>query len=181
MIYVNEYSSIADYYNKPTLALLMNNINSEVNRIKFSAIEECKDYFAKIEEKYIEEKITKDNFDNGTDDKIILKNKQNITLKKVFINEIGQTITNNLSQINYSYYTTKDDLIIKVEVPGENSVLKSKLEKGSRYYTFYFDGLKDNDESVINEEHKVKENLKNSSKISFKIYISTNDITIGNN
>ena len=181
LIYVNEYNSISNYYNLPALKLLKNKINSELNRKKFSVIEACKDYFEKIEEKFIEEKITKNNFDNSIDDKIILKNKQKITLKRIFIDEIGQTIINNFGQTNYSYYTTKDDLIIKVELPGENSDLKTKLDKGQEFYTFYFEGIKEYDESVIKEEHKIKENLKSSSKIFFKIFISTNDITIGNN
>ena len=181
LIYVNEYSSIADYYNTPTLKFLKTKNNAEQRRIKFSVVEACKEYLEKIGDKFIEEKITKSKFENDNHKTIKLKDSEQITLKRVFVDEIGKTVTNTFDQPNYSYYTTDKDLIIKVEVPGEGADLKTKMEKGEEFYTFFFEGIKPCDESVINEKHKIHENLKNQNKFKFNFYISIKDITIGAN
>jgi hypothetical protein len=181
LIYVNEYSSIADYYNTPTIKFLKTKNNAEQRRIKFSVVEACKEYLEKIGDKFIEEKITKSKFENDNHKKIKLKDSEQITLKRVFVDEIGKTVTNTFDQPNYSYYTTDKDLIIKVEVPGEGADLKTKMQKGEEFYTFFFEGTKPCDESVINEKHKIQENLKNKNKIKFSFYISIKDITIGAN
>ena len=181
LIYVNEYSSIADYYNTPTIKFLKTKNSAEQRRIKFSVVEACKEYLEKIGDKFIEEKITKSKFENDNHNKIKLKDSEHITLKRVFIDEIGKTVTNTFDQPNYSYYTTDKDLIIKVEVPGEGADLKTKMQKGEEFYTFFFEGTKPCDESVINEKHKIQENLKNINKFKFHFYISIKDITIGAN
>ena len=181
LIYVNEYSSIANYYNTPTIKFLKTKNSAEQRRIKFSVVEACKEYLEKIGDTFFEEKIAKSNFENGNNEKIILVNFKNITLKRVFIDAIGKTVTNTFNQPNYSYYTTDKDLIIKVEVPGEGADLKTKMQKGEEFYTFFFEGTKPCDESVINEKHKIQENLKNKNKFEFNIYISIKDITIGAN
>jgi hypothetical protein len=181
LIYVNEYSSIADYYNTPTIKFLKTKNSAEQRRIKFSVVEACKEYLEKIGDKFIEEKITKSKFENDNHKKIKLKDSEQITLKRVFVDEIGKTVTNTFDQPNYSYYTTDKDLIIKVEVPGEGADLKTKMQKGEEFYTFFFEGTKPCDESIINEKHKMQENLKKQNKFKFNFYISIKDITIGAN
>ena len=181
LIYVNEYSSIANYYNIPTIKFLKNKNNAEQRRTKFSIIEACKKYLVQIGDQFIEEKIELNNFENENNDKIKLKNSLKINLKKVFIDEIGKTQTNNFYQPRYSYYTTEKDLIIKVELPGEGAQLKTKMQKADEYYKFLFDGEKPCEEDIITEKHKIKENLKNKYSFKFNIYIPIKDITIGCN
>ena len=122
-----------------------------------------------------------DNFENQNNDKIKLEKSFKINLKKVFIDEIGKTQTNNFYQPRYSYYTTEKDLIIKVELPGEGAQLKTKMQKADEYYKFLFDGEKPCEEDIITEKHKIKENLKNKYSFKFNIYIPIKDITIGCN
>jgi len=177
-ILVNEYCDISQYYNTPTIDLLKNKISGELGRVKFSVLDKCKEYFKQIGEKFIEEKIDEKNFDDESSDKIILKEKQKITLKKVFIDEIGQTLTNNFGQPYYSYYTEGKDLIINIEAPGENADIKTKCQKFEGFYIFYFKGTKPYDEEVIKREPKVRSVLKNKFSFDFKIYISVADITL---
>jgi hypothetical protein len=181
LIYVNEYSSIADYYNTPTIKFLKTKNNAEQRRIKFSVVEACKEYLEKIGDTFIEEKIAKSNFENGNNEKIILVNFKNITLKRVFIDAIGKTVTNTFNQPNYSYYTTDKDLIINIEVPGEEAETKGKVEKAQDFYIFSFMGNKPCDEAVLAENHKVSYSLKKKQDFKFSIYISVKDITLGLN
>ena len=183
LIYVNEYSTIADYYNIPTIQFLKNKNQAEQRRTKFSVIEACKKYLIEIGDQYIEEKIELDNFENENNDKIKLKNSSKISLKKVFIDEIGKTQTNTLDQPRYSYYTEDNGkiLVIDIEVPGEGADLKTKVEKDGTYYNFYFIGTKPCDQLVINQKHTVHSQLKNKIDIKFNFYISIKDITLGTN
>ena len=181
LIYVNEYSSIADYYNTPTIKFLKTKNNAEQRRIKFSVVEACKEYLEKIGDTFFEEKIAKSNFENGNNEKIILVNFKNITLKRVFIDAIGKTVTNTFNQPNYSYYTTDKDLIINIEVPGEEAETKGKVEKAQDFYIFSFMGNKPCDEAVLAENHKVSYSLKKKQDFKFSIYISVKDITLGLN
>ena len=181
LIYVNEYSSIANYYNTPTIKFLKTKNSAEQRRIKFSVVEACKEYLEKIGDTFFEEKIAKSNFENGNNEKIILVNFKNITLKRVFIDAIGKTVTNTFNQPNYSYYTTDKDLIINIEVPGEDAEAKGKVEKAQDFYIFSFMGNKPCEETVLNEKHKVSYSLKNKQDFKFSIYISVKDITLGLN
>ena len=183
LIYVNEYSSIANYYNIPTINFLQTKNRAEQRRTKFSVVNECKKFLEKIGDNFIEEKITENNFENDNDEKIKLKDSQKINLKKVFIDEIGKTQTNTLDQPKYSYYTGENDsiLIIDIEVPGEGADVKTKVEKNGDLYIFYFIGKKPCDQSVIGQKHKVHSTLKNQVEFNFKIYIPVKDITLGLN
>ena len=181
LIYVNEYSTIADYYNTPTIQFLKNKNDAEQRRTKFSVIEACKKYLVEIADQFIEEKIVLDNFESENNDKIKLKDSSKISLKKVFVDEIGKTQTNNFDQPRYSYYTTEKDLIIKVELPGKDAQLKTKMQKGEEFYTFFFEGEKPCEEDVLKEEHKIKKNLKEKYLFKFNLYIPIKDITIGLN
>ena len=178
LIYVNEYSSIADYYDTPTIKFLKYKNKAEQRRTKFSVIDSCKEYLEKISDKFIEEKITKDKFDNKNDDYIRLKRENELKLKRVFIDEIGQTIINTYDQPCYSYYTTKNDLIIKVELPGKGANLKVKTEKIGEFYNFAFSGEKPCDQSEIEKSHKIKSDLKKKMNFHFNIYISVKEITL---
>ena len=183
LIYVNEYSSIANYYNIPTIKFLKNKNIAEQRRTQFSVIESCKKYLVEIGEQFIEEKIELNNFEKQNDDKIKLEKSFKINLKKVFIDEIGKTQTNILDQPRYSYYTENNGkiLVIDIEVPGEGAEVLTKVERGENFYNFCFIGTKPCDQKVINQKHTVHSILKNKIDIKFNIYISIKDITLGPN
>ena len=101
-----------------------------------------------------------------------MKDINTITLKKVFIDEIGQTVTNDFDQPLYAYYSEDKDFIIKIEVPGEGAELKTKVEKSSGFYIFTFIGKKPNEQNVIDKLHKVKSPLKNCLEFKFDIHVS---------
>jgi hypothetical protein len=183
LIYVNEYSPIAEYYNNPTINFLKNKNKAEQRRTKFSVIDSCKEYLEKISDKFIEKKITKDKFDDKNDDIIKIKDENKIILKRVFIDEIGQTITNTYDQPCFSYFTDNNDkdLIIKVELPGKGADLKVKTEKMGEFYNFTFVGEKPCDQLEIEKNHKIKSDLKKKMNVGFNIYISVKEITLGLN
>ena len=110
-----------------------------------------------------------------------MKDINTITLKKVFIDEIGQTVTNDFDQPLYAYYSEDKDFIIKIEVPGEGAELKTKVEKSSGFYIFTFIGKKPNEQDVIDKPHKVKSPFKNCLEFKFDIHVSIKDITLGLN
>jgi len=185
LIYVNENSSnISNYYNVPTQNFLKEKIKSETKRSNFSVIEECKKFLVEIGEQFIEEIITIDKFENENYDKIKLKNSENITLKKVFIDEIGITKTNEFDKPRYSYYSDEDDkiLVVEIEFPGEGAELKTKLDPNDSFYIFHFIGVKPFDQSIIDKKPKIhSQNLKNKSDFKFFFAISKKEISIKSN
>ena len=124
LIYINDYCDIAAYYNTPTIDFLKSNIDVVQHRTYFSVIEKCKEFFLKIQGDFLEETISKEDF-SEIDDKIKV-NKKNIKLKKVFIDEIGKTTSNDTETPNYYYYTEKNDFIINIELPGPDPSIKPK-------------------------------------------------------
>ena len=106
VIFVNDYSKeISHYYNDPAIKFLKGKLAGEKKRIEFSVIEKCKQFLLKIQTDFMEKLITKDDFLDEMHDKIMLKKEiEDIKLKRVFIDEIGKTITNYADELKYFYY-----------------------------------------------------------------------------
>ena len=154
LIFVNDYCEVANYYNNPVVDFLKQRIQLETNRTQFSVIEECKDYFMKmVNGEYLEKEITSDDFDIK-DDKIKVKENK-VVLRKVLVENIEKTETYIPS---YCYYTENKDLIIKVELPGNNADIKSKITKENDYYIFHFQGTKPGSESDLKEKPVLSQN-----------------------
>ena len=176
LIYINDYCDIAAYYNKPTINFLKKNIDVVQNRTNFSVIEKCKEFFLRLQGSFLEETISKEDF-SDIDDRIKV-NKKNIKLKKVFIDEIGKTISNDTETPNYYYYTEKNDFIINIELPGPNPSIKTKIEPQGQVYNIIFQGEKSGNTSDKKEKHILSKNLKDKTPFKFSIIISKEDITI---
>ena len=176
LLFINDYSDVANYYNKPTLEFLKKNIEVVRNRSHFSVIENCKEFFMKIQHDFLEETISKEDFEE-VDNKIKV-NKKKIKFKEIFIDEFSKIIINDKEIPNYYYYTEKNDLVINVELPGPNPSIKSKLYIEGYYYLFIFQGEKSGNTSDNNEKHIISKNLKDKTPFKFSIYISKEDITI---
>ena len=176
LIYVNDYCSVKDYYNKPAIDFLKKELDVVKTRTKFSVIEKCKEFFIQIQGDFLEESINEKDFVKA--DNMIKINKKNIKLKKVFIDEIGKTITNDTENPNYYYYTEKNDLVINVELPGPNPEIRSRIIEEGKLYIFEFQGSKSGNTSDSKEKHILSKNLKEKEPFKFSIYISKEDITI---
>ena len=59
LIFVNDYSQIASYYNEPTIAFLKKKLQVEQNRTEFSAVESVKKYLVKIHSVFYKKKLKK--------------------------------------------------------------------------------------------------------------------------
>ena len=176
LLFINDYSDVADYYNMHTINFLRRNIDVVRNRTYFSVIENCKEFFMKIQHDFLEETISKEDFEE-VDNKIKV-NKKKIKFKEIFIDVLSKIIINNKEIPNYYYYTEKNDLVINVELPGPNPSIKSKIEDQGYYYHFIFEGEKSGNTSDNNEKHIISKNLKDKTPFKFSILISKEDITI---
>ena len=176
LLFVNDYCQIADYYNKPTIEFLKKNLEVVQKRTQFSVIENCKDFFFKIQGDFLVELVSKE--DLVVENNRIKINNKEIKLKKVLIDEIGKTIINDIDNPKYNYYTEKNDLIINVELPGPDASIQSKINHEEGFYIFDFIGQKSGDNSNKEEKHILSKNLKEKTDFNFLIYISKKDITI---
>lgn len=182
-IFVNEFSKIAEYYNIPTITQIQKYIESIQERNKFSLLEDCKQFFDQISEDIIEEgKIKIENLvteEGEKEDKIVLKNMEDINLKSYMINELGKTFKNENEEPKHSCYIDIENskLYISIELPGGGKI-KRDISVNSNYYIFTFEGEKFGDQQLIEDEKKeIKKfkkiiNKRNNIKFKFDIKIS---------
>ena len=181
LIFVNEFSENANYYNAPTIEFIQKEIEVIKTRNKFSIIDDCKYFFEKISEEIMEGNPKKENLitENGEkNDKIILKNIKEITLKKFVVDEMGYTLNNDSNTPKYSYYidTETNMLYINIELPGGGSI-EPRVEIVSGYYIFIFEGEKKGDIAIEEDKKKEigkliqKKNLRKSNKFKIEIKI----------
>ena len=176
LIFINDYCDFSEYYNTPTTDFLTKKLEVEQNRTQFSVIEKCKDFFIYIENEFLEENLDRNDFSQD-EGKIIIKDK-NITLRKVFIDEIGKAVTNDSDIPNYNYYAENNDLIINIELPGDNAEIGSKLNIDGEFYKFSFKGKTAGITSETDKKYLISKNLKKQIPFEFSIRISMKDIHI---
>ena len=157
LIFAREGTEAGNYYNNETIKYILTKTNDITDKQSFDIINSVIDTFCSVSESILEEQLKKEeDIIIEENKKIKLKNTQKqIKLKKCLIDEIG--FSNFLSsgfEPKYEYYTTEDELIINVEMPGdiENMKLKRKTE-GS--YTYI--NLRGN--KVNKEEKKEKKGI----------------------
>ena len=99
-----------------------------------------------------------------------------IKLKKSLIDEIGFSyFLSSGFEPKYEYYTTEDELIIKVEIPGEIENMKLKRKTEGSYTYINLKGNKVNKE----EKSKNKDNLFNKREYGeFNINIKLEKIIL---
>jgi hypothetical protein len=187
-IFVNEFSEKAEYYNKPTINYIKGEIESIKTRNTFSILDDCKKFLVRISEEIMEENPKEDSLvlvENDKNDKIVLKNFKEITLKKFVVDEMGYTLNNDSSNPKYSYYINTEDkcLYINIELPGGGSI-NPRVEVALGYYIFVFEGVKKGD-AAIEEDKKneiskllYKKNLRKSNKFKIEIKIPTSVMQI---
>ncbi len=188
LLFINEYSKEAKYYNVPTIEFIQKEIEVIKNREKFSIIDDCKNFLVKISEEIMEENPRLEKLitvEEEKYDRIVLKDMSKITLKKFVVDEMGYTLNNDSNSPKYSYYINIEEniLYINIELPGGGSI-QPFLEVVSGYYIFIFEGEKKGDiaieEDKKNEKNKLimKKNLRKSNKFKLEIKIPNSVIQI---
>ena len=170
LIFVNDFSSIAKYYNEPTINFLKKKLDVEQNREEFSVVEKCKEFLFKIQLDFFEKPLDLNDFSEDDNDKIILKPNKEIKLKKVFIDEIGKTIVNSADEPQYYYYSENKELIICIEYPGENTEIKAGYSIGNEFLIFEFKGTRSGF-NINKDEYEIHHNLKKENQFHFYINI----------
>ena len=177
LIFINDFCENSKYYNDPTLTFLKKRIDVEQNRVEFSVIEKCKEFLIKIQSDFLENIISKKDFADDQEDKIVLKTNNNMKLKKVFIDEIGKTVTNYFDAPKYYYYTEGKEFIICIENPGKGASIEASLDISDEFYVFYFKGIRPGF-TVNNEVYRIHKNLKKENEFDFHIQIPIKDLYI---
>ena len=190
LIFVNEFSERANYYNPPTIEFIQKEIEVIKTRNLFSIIDDCKNFFVKISEEIMEgnsklENLVTEEGDKDKPDKIVLKNMKGITLKKFVVDEMGYTLNNDSNTPKYSYYIDTDEkvLYINIELPG-GGLIEPNVEIVPGYYIFIFQGEKKGDIAIEEDRKKEigkliqKKNLRKSNKFKLEIKIPNSTIQI---
>ena len=149
LIFANEYSEAGKYYNKNTLEYIEKLYKSNKNVTGFDVVKTIKERFIQESKDYFEfpskEKIE---FFDKPDTLIKLKSPRELTIKKLFIDELGiQNMKSSGFEPNYSYYITESAIIINVEIPGIFN-LESYSQSIGEYNTIIIFGSKINDLNI---------------------------------
>ena len=161
LIFVNEFSEIANYYNFATINFIQQSIELVQERQIFPVVDECKKFFVGNFEEIIEEDLHIENLkiiEGDKEDRIVLQNLEKITLKKLVTNEIGFTFNNFNDSIKYSYYINKDESMfyVNIELPGGGKIMP-KIKLGNGFYYFIYEGIKNGD-LILEEDKKSGQN-----------------------
>ena len=148
LIFANEQSNAGLFYNRYTLEFLEKTYQSVTDLKSFDVIKTVKERFIEISKEIIENKEKKiflmEDFDEN-DELIKLKNIENITLKKCLIDELGfSNLKGNGFEPNYNYYQKDENLIVRVECPG-NSKCVANLDYSGEFTIIKLKGIKKRD------------------------------------
>ena len=159
LIFANEDSEAGKYYNNFTLNFLENSYQQVTDIKKFDVIETLKERFLNISKEIIEnaDNIKEENFEINKENNcncLILKNIQEIKLKKCLIDKLGfSNLKGSGFEPNYNYYKDKDGnkIVIRVEAPG-NCTLKPSIDYSGEYTIIRLSGEKREDKEPKNKE-----------------------------
>ena len=182
LIFANEGSEAGLFFNNFTLHFLENEFQRVTNLKPYDAIETVKERFIKMSKEILEimeTPLTMKDFDNS-DKKVIRLNKsKNVVLKKCLIDELGfSNLKTNGFEPLYNFYNKDEQIIVKVEGPG-NCSIKSEIIYSGEYTIIRLKGEKRKDK----EPTKIEENLYNSremGKFTLDIPLKTEDFKIKN-
>ena len=131
-------------------------------RQKFSIINECKKFLKDLSEEIIEEKINENSISveeiDDNNDKIYIKNQENITLKKFVIDEMGYTLNDQGGLPKYSYYAKNNIFHIFIDLAGGGKI-KNSVEPIQGYFLFRFEGYQNGDSEIEEDSKKEKTEL----------------------
>ena len=166
LIFANEGSEAGKFYNNFALEFIENSFQNVTGIKPFDIIEKLKERFIDLSNILIERNKNyplisiKDFLDNDKilkEKKFRLKNKREIRLKRLFIDELGfSNLKSNGFNPCFNYYIKNNNLILKMEAPGNiNIICDHKLV--DKYNIIEIRGRKNKDKEPIN----LKDNIFN--------------------
>ena len=190
LIYANEGSEAGKKYNLNTLKIIENSYMSVTNLKPLDVIKTLKESFIEISKEIIEKTSNQkpleltdfcDEANNLTS--IKLNNKQDITLKRCLIDELGfSNLRSNGFEPKYNFYKeTKENtekIVVRVEAPG-NTTLESTIEYIGENTMIKLQGYKKQDQ----DPEKLDDNLYNTRELGFysiEIPLKTEEFMIKN-
>ena len=161
-IFVNDSCDCSKFYNKPVINFLSQAINIDSSRDKFSILEDCQEFLAKMSEEILENKLDKNNILIDNEDKLIIKEPKEIILKKFVIDEMGFT-KNDGNTPKYSYYIDPkaSKFYVNIELPGGGKI-KPFVNSASGYYIFRFEGEQKGELSPEDDHQELEESQLNN-------------------
>ena len=146
LIFINDYCEYSNYYNKNTIWYLTQAISQEASRQTFEILENSKQFLLEISEQIMENKLQEKDIEIIVDEetkteKLMVKNQDEIQLKKFIVDEMGIT-KNDGNTAKYSYYidTEKSKFVVNFELPGGGSFEEPIITPIPGYYSFRFEG-----------------------------------------
>ena len=152
LIFANEGSDAGKFFNQFTLDFLEGEYQGVTDLHPFDVIETVKDRFVKLSKEIFEKMdkpIALEDFTNSNDQTIKLEKKENLTLKKCLIDELGfSNLKVNGFEPTYNYYKEDGKIIIRVEAPGNSSIKTNSIYSGE-YTIIRVNGQKKKIKSLI--------------------------------
>ena len=137
-----EGSEAGKYYNESTINYLRNQLIACTKSKKYDVIEKFKSYLATVSGRYMEEEIKQESIEYKEDErKFTIKQDKPIKLKKCFIDEIGTpNFFGNIIEPNYDCQIIKDNIVVRIELPGDVLVFTPKMTPIRGFYNFNYKG-----------------------------------------
>ena len=151
LIFANEYSDAGKNYNKYTLSLIEDSYKLKANLHGFDIVESIKERFTEVAKDTFENLQGEIKFEDSPNlIKLKRESEDDLVLKKIFIDELGfQNMMANGFEPNYDYYINKNNIIVKIEAPG-NCTLESDVEFLDGYMIIKIKGKKEEDKTQNN-------------------------------
>ena len=179
LIFANEGSEAGNFYNPFTLDYIEHTYQTVKDYEPFDVIKTVKERFTELSKQFIEKTENKIIFDDKDNNLIKLKEPKIITLKKCLIDELGfSNLKANGFEPNYNYYKNGDNLIVRVEAPG-NCTLNTSIDYTGEYTVIRILGNKAKDK----EPKEIDKNIFNNrdfGDFSLDIPLKTEDNILKN-
>ena len=179
LIFANEGSEAGNFYNPFTLDYIEHTYQTVKDYEPFDVIKTVKERFTELSKQFIEKTENKIIFDDKDNNLIKLKEPKIITLKKCLIDELGfSNLKANGFEPNYNYYKNGDNLIVRVEVPG-NCTINTSIDYTGEYTFIRILGNKAKDK----EPKEIDKNIFNNrdfGDFSLDILLKTEDYILKN-
>jgi len=178
LIFANDYSKAGKYYNDYTLQFIEKLYEINTSLEGFNIIETVKERFKDFSKDVLENFQGEMEFDNSPNS-IKLKNPKGLKLKKFFIDESGFSyMKEDGFETNYSCYKANNQIIVKIEAPGNCKIDSDIISKGE-YVIIKIKGIKEEDEQQKNIENTFY-NERKFGKFYLSIPLNQDGFTIKN-
>ena len=176
LILINDYCENSEYYNLSTINFIKKELEVVKDRQNFPVIEECKKFLYQFSQKNFEESIVNEDsielkYINKNTDKIVINNLKEIKLKKLIIDEIGNTIIYNGIIPDYSYYILDDYLYINIELASGGVINNIKYINKLNCYLFTINGKKKGEEKIGEKTNIIEYKHSTRKSYDFNLYI----------